>query len=89
MKIEEAIYLVVYPGHNMSSLLYQKLLKRSCDVELMATPVKITYGCSQAVKFKEKDLQIVLTEASKLRIAPKGIYRIIKKGNLVSYEKIQ
>ena len=46
MKVEENEYLVVYPGHNTAALLYQRLLKKSCKIELVSTPIKISYGCS-------------------------------------------
>jgi len=36
--VEETEYLVVYPGHNTATLLYNRLLKNSCDVELISTP---------------------------------------------------
>lgn len=88
MKIEENEYLVVYPGHNISALLYQRLLKKSCKVELVSTPVKISYGCSQAIKFKEVYKDIVIDEIQKINTKPKGLYKIIKKGKLENYEKI-
>ncbi len=87
MKAEINQYLVVYPGHNMAALLYQKLLKK-CEVELVTTPVKISYGCSQSIRFKEKDLEIVIAETGRLKNRPKGIYKIIKNGRLENYEKI-
>ena len=87
MKVEVNEYLVVYAGHNMSALLYQKLLKK-CEVELVSTPVKVSYGCSQSIKFKEKDMAIVIAETGKMKIPPKGIYKIIKNKRLENYEKI-
>ena len=88
MKVEENEYLVVYPGHNIAALLYQRLLKKSCKVELVSTPVKISYGCSQAIKFKEVYMDIVSVEIGKFDIKPKGIYRIIRKGKFENYEKV-
>lgn len=88
MKVEENEYLVVYPGHNIAVLLYQRLLKKLCKVELVSTPVKISYGCSHAVKFKEEYMYIISEEISKLSMKPKGMYRIIKKGRFDNYEKI-
>lgn len=88
MKAEVNGYLVVYPGHNMAALLYQKLLKKKCDVELVSTPVKISYGCSQSIKFKEKDMEAVIADMQKMKIPPKGVYKIIKYGRLENYEKI-
>lgn len=81
-------YLVVYPGHNIAVLLYQRLLKKLCKIELVQTPVKISYGCSQAIKFKEVYMDIVTAEIQRLYVKPKGLYRIVKKGRFDDYEKI-
>ena len=88
MNAEESEYLVVYPGHNIAVLLYQRLLKKSCKIELVPTPVKISYGCSQAIKFKEAYMNTVTAEIQKIDIKPKGLYKIVKKGRLENYEKI-
>jgi hypothetical protein len=81
-------YLVVYSGHNMAAYLYQKLLKKSCKVELVPTPTKILYGCSQSIRFKEECLATVLNETQKMKTPPKGVYKIIKTGKFNNYEKI-
>ena len=88
MKVEENEYLIVYPGHNIASLLYQRLLKKSCKVEIVSTPTKISYGCSKAIKFKEVYMNIINIEIEKIDIKPKGMYRIVKKGKFESYEKV-
>ena len=88
MLVEENEYLVVYPGHNVASLLYQKLLKRSCKVELVSTPGKISNGCSRAIKFKEVYMDIVRFEIEKIAAKPKGLYKIINKGQFHDYQKI-
>jgi|GEM_PF-1003620 len=86
--VEETEYLVVYPGHNTATLLYNRLLKNSCDVELISTPIKISYGCSLSIKFKQIYLDIINDEMLKISLKPKGIYRIIKKGKFDNYEKL-
>jgi len=88
MKLEENEYLVVYPGHNTATLLYQRLLKRSCSIELVSTPIKISYGCSLSIKFKEVYMDIVNEEILKISLKPKGVYKIIKKGKFDNYEKV-
>lgn len=88
MVAEENEYLVVYPGHNTAALLYQRLLNNLCKVELVKAPVKISYGCSHAIKFREIYLDIVISEIKKIKIKPKGIYQIVKKGKLEDYQKV-
>lgn len=88
MIVDENEYLVVYPGHNTTALLYQRLLNKSCKVHLVSTPVKISYGCSQAIKFKEAYLDMVIAEIEKIKIKPKGLYKIVKKGKLDNYQKV-
>ena len=81
-------YLAVYPGHNIAGLLYQRLLKKSCKIELVSTPTKISYGCSRAIKFKEVYMDIVNDEIRKIDTKPKGMYKIVPKGKLNDYERI-
>jgi len=88
MIVEENEYLVVYPGHNAATLLYQRLIKKSCNVELVSTPIIISYGCSQAIKFKEIYKDIVSDEIKRINVKPKGIYLIVKKGKYDKYEKV-
>ena len=88
MQVEENEYLVVYSGHNLASLLYQKLIKRSCKVELVSTPAKIYNGCSKAIKFKGIYMDIVRDEIGKINLKPRGIYKITQKGQSQNYEKI-
>lgn len=88
MREEENEYLVVYPGHNIAVLLYQRLLRKLCKVELVTTPVKISYGCSQAIKFTETYMNIVTAEIQKIDVKPKGLYKIVRKGRFDDYEKI-
>lgn len=88
MIVEETEYLVVYPGHNTATLLYNRLVKKSCDVELISTPIKISYGCSLSIKFKQSCLNIINNEIQKISLKPKGIYRITKKGKFDIYEKL-
>ena len=88
VEVEESEYLLVYPGHNVATLLYQRLLKKSCKVELVSTPTKISYGCSRSIKFKEVYMSIVRDEIQKINVKAKGIYRIVKKGRFDSYERV-
>ena len=89
MKVEENEYLIIYLGHNITSLLYQRLLKRSCRVDSVSTPTRIYSGCSHAIRFKETYMDIVIEEIGNINIKPKGLYRIVKNGRLESYEKIK
>lgn len=82
-------YLAIFTGHNKGGYLYQRILKKTSKVELVSAPCKISYGCSQAIRFKEEEMAIVLKEAKKSNIIPKGVYKIIPKGRLENYEKVQ
>lgn len=88
MKVEETEYLVVYPGHNMTTLFFQRLSKKSCDAEIVGTPGKILRGCSRSILFKEKDLELVIAETKKMKLPPDAIYKIIRDGHNEFYEKI-
>lgn len=86
MQVKETEYLIVYPGHNTATLLYQRLLKKYCSVELVSTPIKISYGCSLSIKFREVYMDIINAEVLKIGLKPKGVYRIIKKPKFDNYE---
>ena len=88
MIVDEEEYLVVYPGHNAAVLLYQRLKTRLCNVELVSTPSKVYSGCTKSIKFEGIYMDIVKSEINKIDIKPKGVYKIIKRGQFRDYYKL-
>ncbi|WML35830.1 DUF3343 domain-containing protein [Clostridium sp. OS1-26] len=67
MEDNESKYLLIFKSYNQAMLLYNELLKRDCDVELVSTPCRLSKGCSQSIVFKTKDAKKVIEEAQKVK----------------------
>lgn len=66
--------LMVFSSNNYASLLYSELLKKNYKVEIISTPCSLSAGCSESLKFPEKDLTAVLNIAKELKVPYKKIY---------------
>lgn len=78
-------YLLVFKSYNQAMLLYNKLLKKECNVELISTPCRLSRGCSQSIVFIAEDTKEVIEEAKNNNIEISGVYRIIKNGRTYRY----
>ncbi len=85
---EQSQYLLVFTSHNQAVFLFNKLLKKGYKVELVSTPCSLSAGCTQSIKFMEKDLQTIKTEAKISSMKVRGIYKIVKSSNKYTYIKI-
>jgi len=82
-------YILVFESHNQAILLFNKLIKLGFKVELVTTPCDLSVGCSQALKFKDRDMTLIISEAKKNLIRVNGIYLIKKTGKNPEYLKIK
>lgn len=82
-------YILVFESHNQAILLFNNLIKLGCKVELVTTPCDLSVGCSQALKFKDKDMSLINSEAKKNLIRINGIYLVQNKGKNIEYSKIK
>lgn len=85
---EQDQYLLVFSSHNQAVFLFNKLIKKGYKIELISTPCTISSGCTQSIKFMEKDMQTIRNEAQISNMKVKGVYKIIKKGIKYTYIKI-
>lgn len=76
MEHKENKYFIVFFSHNHTTLFYEKMKEKGYDVELMSTPCTISVGCSQCVKFSEKDFNIMREAIRKSGIKIKALYKI-------------
>ncbi len=83
--INEVQYIVILVSNNYSSFLYKKLLERKCKVYYISAPRSIERSCKRAVKFHERDLDIVKEEIDKNKLKIKGIYKIEINNRKVNY----
>lgn len=76
MNHDDEEYFVVFFSHNHTTLFYKRMKEKQCDVELMSTPCTISAGCSQCIKFKEKDLNAIKEEIKNSNIRIRALYKI-------------
>lgn len=84
-KIEQNRFLLVFISNNYAVALYNKFLKQGLEIKIIPTPCSISSGCSQAILFEEKDMDIIKFEAARNSLCVKGIYKIIKKEDKTKY----
>jgi putative Se/S carrier protein len=65
MKIEDYDYIMVFTSHHRALYIYQRLVRKNIVVKLITAPNKINISCTQAVKFKEVDMEEVQKELQK------------------------
>lgn len=89
MKAEDYDYLMTFPNHNRALYIYERLVKKKIQVKLVSAPNKINVSCTQAVKFKEIDMEIVEKELEGNKIYPTALYRIVVIGKKETYELVE
>ncbi len=89
MKAEDYNYIMVFTSHHRALYIYDRLLKKQIKAKLVSAPDKIAVSCTQAVKFKEIDMEIVQKELKRNNIYPSSIYKIISDGKNQTYELVE
>lgn len=82
-------YMMVFASYNSVVYLYQRLAQKGYEVIIMNTPCRISSSCSQAIRFKAKDKEDVLCEASKINVIPRGLYKVVRGNNQETYELLE
>lgn len=86
--VPEEEYILVFATHNHAVLLYRRLAKLGCKIELISTPCRISAGCTQSLKFKEDYFNLVKEEAAKINVITRGIYKICRRGSKTNYVQV-
>ncbi|MBE6090190.1 MAG: DUF3343 domain-containing protein [Clostridium beijerinckii] len=89
MKAEKYDYIMVFTCHQRALYIYEHLNKRNIKTKLVSAPNKINISCTQAVKFKDIDMEIVQTELYKNNIYPTAMYKILGEGKNETYELVE
>lgn len=89
MKEEEYDYIMTFTSHNRAIYIYGHLIKRKIKVKMVNSPNKMNISCTQAIKFKESDIDIVKKETRMNNIYPTAIYKITKKENVETYDLVE
>jgi hypothetical protein len=89
MMTEDYDYIMVFTSHYRAIYIYDRLIRRNLEVKLVTAPNTINISCTQAVRFKGMDMEIIKQEVRKDNIYPTAIYRIVKVDRKVSYELVE
>ncbi|GAA0076574.1 hypothetical protein UT300005_09520 [Clostridium sp. CTA-5] len=80
---------MTFTSHNRALYIYQHLIRKNIKVKLVSAPNKINISCTQAVKFKEINKEVVQKEWQRNNIYPTAIYRIVREGKNETYELVE
>ena len=91
MKIEDYDYdyIMIFTSHHRALYIYEHLIRKNIQAKLVTAPNKINISCTQAVKFKEMDMEVVQKEFQRNNIYPTAIYRIIRDQKNETYELVE
>lgn len=89
MKIEDYDYIMTFTSHHRALYIYEHLSEKNIVTKLVTAPNKINISCTQAVKFKEIDMEVIRKELKKNNIYPTATYKIIKEGKKETYELVE
>lgn len=89
MKTEYYDYIMIFTSHHRALYMYERLIRKNIQVKLVNAPNKINISCTQAVKFKEMDMEVVQNELKRNNIYPTSIYRIMREGKNETYELVE
>lgn len=89
MKTEDYDYIMNFTSHHRALYMYDHLNRKNIQAKLVTAPNKINISCTQAVKFKETDMDVVQKELQRNNIYPTAMYRIIRDGKNETYELVE
>lgn len=72
---EDYNYIMTFTSHNRAMYIYNQLRKR-IKIKLVSSPNKINISCTQAIKFKESDIEIIKHQVEINNIYPTAVYKI-------------
>lgn len=76
---EDYNYIMTFTSHNRAMYIYNQLRKR-IKIKLVNSPNKINISCTQAIKFKESDMEIIKHQVEINNIYPTAVYKITGHG---------
>lgn len=89
MKQDDYDYIMVFTSHYRALYLYDRLRLKKITTKLVTAPNKINISCTQALKIKEEDREIIRVEIERNNIYPTAVFKIIKDGKKEDYELVE
>lgn len=87
--MEENYYIMTFTSHYRALYIYERITKRNLFVKLITAPNKINISCTQAIRFKQSDLNYVQQEIQKCNIYPTAQYKVFMNGKNELYELVK
>lgn len=77
--------IAVFESYSQISLLQNEFKKRGMESEIIATPYKISFGCTKSILFYEKDISVIRSIIDIHRFICKGIFQKVLYKNKITY----
>ncbi len=78
-------FLVVFLSNNHANYVFNELRKKGVEIEIVTTPCKISSGCSQSIRFRERSINRIKEVIKKFNVPTKGIYKLKKVDWIIEY----
>lgn len=87
--MDDRNFIAIIASSNRAAFLYKKLIELGYDVEIMATPCKLSNGCTKSIKCRREQFDIIKEQAQKYNIIVKAIYEMLIVNGKYRYIKIE
>lgn len=82
-------FIVIIVSSSRAAFLYTKLIDLGENLEIVATPSKLSQGCTKSIICQKEQLSIIKEQAKKYNITAKAIYEIILENGKRKYLRIE
>ena len=89
MVIDDYDYIIVFTSHYRALYIYDRLRLKKIKTKLVTAPNKVNISCTQALKIKEEDRDIIKIELDRNNIYPTAVFKITRNGKVEDYELIE
>lgn len=89
MKTEDYDYIMTFTSHHRALYIYDRLARKKISSKLVQAPNKINISCTQAIKFREMDMEVIKSELQKNNIYPTAVYKITREGKNEIYTLVE
>lgn len=83
--MEDEKYIAVFASYSHTAFLHSRLLELNIPSEIIATPYKLSIGCTKSVLFNAKDLKRVKNVIRVNSLMERGIYEKVLYKNQITY----
>lgn len=89
MEPDNRNFIIIISSSNRAAFLYKKLVELGYDVGIMATPCKLSKGCTRSIKCMREQFDIIKEQAQKYNITINGIYERVIENKKYKYIQVE